>query len=218
MLGVKPRGSDLAQEELCPSCNQSYLQLKTSTDCPRCHAPKETHKQHTKVKIRKRKHQTRLTGHSASLRSAHCTERHTPRSVPALWPNSTESLCKWFQKPQRITSGFWREVNHCKGRRQFFPYSPRFLPAGRRAERAFREGTPNTEHKRHPPGSSPPELTDPPEHPFRFLLLPRVKTHTPFSHKCISSACLSNCLGNTTVHHHKHKGKKARTLRRGSDL
>lgn len=77
MLGVKPRVSALALEKLCPSCNQSQPQLKTSKHYSQCHAPMKTYEQPTNMKIGKRKCQTRLTEYSTSLHSVRCTERHS---------------------------------------------------------------------------------------------------------------------------------------------
>lgn len=68
--------------------------MKTAKEGAGCHHAMTTHKQHTNAKIGERHGQRPPTEHSTSLRSAHCTERHTLRSVPALWPNTTESLCK----------------------------------------------------------------------------------------------------------------------------
>lgn len=76
MLGVKPRVSALAQEKLCPSCNQSYPQLQTSKHCSGCHDPIKTYEEHTTVEISKRKCQPRRREQNTSRHSVHCTERH----------------------------------------------------------------------------------------------------------------------------------------------
>lgn len=72
-----------AKERLGPQGNQSHYQFKTSKDCPGCHAPLRTQKQHTNPKISKRKDQKHLIQYhyiliqySTSLHSTQCTERY----------------------------------------------------------------------------------------------------------------------------------------------